>query len=98
EAVRLINREKAVLVDVSAPAEYAAGHANGARSIPLGSLAGAKELPSNKTLPVVLMCATGTRSARAARQLRKAGHEKVVSVAGGLKAWRDAGLPVQKTA
>ena len=98
EAVRLINREKAVLVDVSEPAEYAAGHANGARSIPLGSLPGAKELPLNKTLPLVLMCATGTRSARAASQLRKAGHEKAVSVAGGLKAWREAGLPVQKSA
>lgn len=98
EAVRLINREKAVLVDVSEPAEYAAGHANGARNVPLGSLSGAKELPSNKSLPVVLMCATGARSARAASQLRKAGHERAVSVSGGLKAWREANLPVEKSA
>lgn len=96
EAVRLINREKAVLVDVSEPAEYAAGHANGARNIPLGSLDGAKDLPSNKTLPVVVMCATGARSVRAANQLRKAGHEKAVSLSGGLRAWREAGLPVEK--
>ena len=45
EAVRLINREKGVLIDVSEPAEFAAGHAVGARNIPLGSLEGAKELP-----------------------------------------------------
>jgi len=98
EAVRLINREKAVLVDVSEPAEFAAGHAGGARNVPLGSLDGARELPSNKQLPVVLMCPTGGRAARAAAKLRKAGHEKAVSVAGGLKAWREAGLPIDKTA
>ncbi|WP_395698857.1 rhodanese-like domain-containing protein [Aquabacterium sp.] len=98
EAVRLINREKAVLVDVSEPAEFAAGHANGARNVPMGKLDGAKELPSNKALPLVLMCTTGARAARAAAQLRKAGHEKAVSVAGGLKAWREAGLPIEKSA
>jgi rhodanese-related sulfurtransferase len=98
EAVRLINREKAVLVDVSEPGEYAAGHAAGARNIPLGALDGSKDLPGNKSLPVVLMCATGARASRAAGKLRKAGHEKVVSVAGGLRAWREAGLPVDRSA
>lgn len=97
EAVRMINREKAVLVDVSEPAEYAAGHAQGARSIPLGGLDGAKNLPSNKTLPILLMCATGGRAGKAAGMLRKAGYEKVHTVAGGLKAWREANLPVEKT-
>ena len=42
EAVRLMNREKAVLIDVGEPAEYAAGHPGGARNIPLGRLEGAK--------------------------------------------------------
>nr|WP_217283584.1 rhodanese-like domain-containing protein [Aquabacterium terrae] len=98
EAVRLINREKGVLVDVSEPAEYAAGHAAGARHIPFASLEGSKDLPSNKTLPVLLMCPTGARASRAAGQLRKAGYEKAVAVAGGLNAWREANLPVQKGA
>ncbi len=96
EAVRLINREKGVLIDVSEPAEFAAGHAVGARNIPFGSLEGAKELPSNKTLPLVLICPTGARAGRAAGLLRKAGHEKATAVAGGLAAWREAGLPVDK--
>ncbi|WP_284615658.1 rhodanese-like domain-containing protein [Aquabacterium humicola] len=96
EAVRLINREKGVLVDVSEPAEYAAGHAVGARHIPFGSLEGAKELPSNKALPVILMCASGARANRAAGLLRKAGYEKAVAVSGGLAAWRDANLPTEK--
>mgnify|MGYP001024954324 FL=1 len=98
EAVRLINREKGVIIDVSEPAEYAAGHAAGARNVPLGKLEGAKELPSNKTLPLILMCASGARSSRAAAQLRKAGHEKAFSLAGGIGAWREAGFPVDKSA
>ncbi len=98
EAVRLINREKAVLIDVSEPAEFAAGHAMGARNVPLGSLDNAKDLPGNKALPVIVMCASGARASRAAAQLRKAGYDKAVAVAGGNGAWRDASLPVEKKA
>ncbi len=98
EAVRLINREKGVLIDVSEPAEFAAGHASGARNVPLGKLDGAKEVPSNKALPLVLLCASGARSSRAAAMLRKAGHEKAVSLAGGTGAWREAGFPIDKSA
>jgi len=98
EAVRLINREKAVLIDVCEPAEFAAGHAGGARNIPLGSLADAKELPKDKSVPVVLMCVSGARASRAAGLLKRAGYEKAVAVAGGMGAWREAGLPVVKAA
>jgi rhodanese-related sulfurtransferase len=98
EAVRLINREKAVLIDVSEPDEFARGHAAGARNVPLNSLQGAKELPSNKQLPVVLMCSTGARAARAAGELRKLGHQRAIALAGGLKAWREANLPLEKSA
>ena len=52
DAVRLINQEKAVLIDVCEPAEFAAGHATGARNVPLGSLDGGKGLPTNKALPL----------------------------------------------
>ena len=96
EAVRLINREKGVLIDVSEPTEYAGGHAVGARNIPFGSLEGAKELPSNKALPLLLICPSGARAGRAAGLLRKAGYEKAMAVTGGLNAWREAGLPVDK--
>ena len=66
--------------------------------MPLGSLAGAKDLPANKAVPVLVMCASGARARRAASQLRKAGYEKAVAVAGGNAAWRDANLPVEKKA
>ena len=66
EAVRLINREKGMLVDVSEPAEFAAGHAAGARNVPVGQIESSKNLPTNKALPVLVMCPTGARAGRAA--------------------------------
>jgi len=99
EAVRLINREKGVLIDVSEPAEFAAGHATGARNIPFGTLAeGVKGLPTNKALPLILMCPTGARANRAVATLKKLGYEKVHPLTGGLAAWREASLPVEKSA
>lgn len=98
EAVRLFNREKGVLIDVSEPAEYAAAHAAGARNVPIASLEGARELPSNKALPLLLMCPSGARAARAAGTLRRAGYERAVAVSGGTAAWREAGLPIDKSA
>lgn len=97
EAVRLVNREKGVIIDVSEPAEYAAGHVAGARNIPLGGLETAKNLPANKTVPVVLVCPNGARAKRAAATLKKLGHENATALAGGLAAWREAGLPVEKS-
>ena len=98
EAVRLINREKGVLVDVREPEEFAAGHAAGARNVPLASLPDAKGLPTNKALPLVLLCASGARANRALTLLRKAGYEKAVVLSGGTNAWRDASLPIEKNA
>jgi rhodanese-related sulfurtransferase len=98
DAVHLINRERAVLIDVSEPAEYAAGHAVGARSVPLATLESSRELPKNKSLPLVVVCPTGQRAQRAVAVLKKLGFENVRALAGGLGAWRAANLPVEKTA
>jgi rhodanese-related sulfurtransferase len=98
QAVQLINREKGVLIDVSEPAEFAKGHAVGARNVPFGQIEGHKSLPSNKALPLVVVCPTGARASRAAGMLRKLGYEKAQVLAGGLKAWREANLPVEKSA
>lgn len=98
QAVQLINREKAVLIDVCEPAEFAAGHAAGSRSVPLGSLESSSNLPKNKTLPVVVVCASGARATRAVAILKKLGFERAHALAGGLSAWREANLPVEKSA
>lgn len=97
EAVQLMNREKASVVDVSEPAEFAAGHIPGSRNVPLAKLDAATELPKNKSLPVVVMCATGVRSGRAVAAIKKLGYERVHPLAGGLAAWREANLPVEKS-
>ena len=98
EAVRLINREKAVLIDVSEPAEYAVVHAAGARSVPLGALENAPNLPKNKALPLVVVCPSGMRAVRAVATLKKLGFENARALAGGLAAWREANLPLEKSA
>ena len=96
QAVQLINKQKAVVIDVCEPAEFAAAHVTGAKNIPLGQLAEGKGLPSNKALPLVVVCAAGTRSARAVAQLKKMGYENAQSLSEGLKAWREAHLPTEK--
>ena len=96
QAVTLINREKATLIDVSEPDEYAKGHAVGARNVPFGTLETSSDLPKNKTLPVVLVCPTGARAGRAAGILKKRGFDNTHVLAGGLASWREANLPVEK--
>jgi rhodanese-related sulfurtransferase len=98
DAVRLINRERAVMIDVSEPAEYAAAHPVGARSVPLAGLETSRDLPKNKSLPVVVVCPTGSRATRAVATLKKLGFENAQALAGGLGGWRAANLPVEKTA
>ena len=96
-AVQLINREKAVVVDVCDPAEFAAGHVGGAKNVPLGELeAKLPGLVKNKALPLILVCATGARSGRAVAIAKKLGYEQAQSLGGGLKAWKDANLPLEK--
>ncbi len=96
-AVQLINREKAVVIDVGEPDEFATGHVGGAKNIPLGQLE--DKLPTlvkNKSLPLIFLCPAGARAARAVPIAKKLGYEQAQSLAGGLKAWREANLPIVK--
>ena len=94
QATRLIN-DGATVVDVRETAEFAAGHVANSRNIPSGELdKRLSELPAGK--PVVVVCASGSRSARAASVLRKSGRADVFCLDGGLSGWQQAGLPVVK--
>lgn len=96
-AVQLINREKAVVIDVCEADEFAAGHVGGAKHIALNQLE--ERLPTvvkNKTLPLILVCQSGARSGRAVAIAKKLGYEKAQSLAGGLGAWKSANLPIEK--
>ena len=96
-AVQLINREKALVVDVCTADEYAAGHVSGSRHVPLAELtARLGEVAKNKKQPLLMVCASGPRARSAAAMARKLGYENVQVLAGGLKAWKEANLPIEK--
>lgn len=95
--IQLINREKAVVVDVCEADEFAQGHIVGSKNIPLNDLeTKLAAAVKNKTVPLVLVCQTGARSGRAVAVAKKLGYEQAQSLAGGLKAWKAANLPVEK--
>lgn len=93
---------EAVVIDVREPAEFAQGHLPGAINLPRGVLefqirahpAVAGRTAGSPALPLLLYCLTGGRSALAADSLGQLGFEDVRSLAGGLQAWRNAGLPL----
>ena len=96
-AVALINREKAVVVDVSEPDEFSAGHIANAKNVPLAQLEA--QLPTtvkNKALPLILVCAQGKRAQGAVATVQKLGYTNVQALAGGMKGWRAADMPVKK--
>lgn len=80
----------ALILDVREPDEWSEGHIAGATHTPLGDL-DPQTVP--RDAPVVAVCRSGNRSAKAARLLVDSGHD-VVNMAGGMKAWQDAGLPI----
>jgi rhodanese-related sulfurtransferase len=97
QAVQLMNRDKAVVVDVCEAEEFAAGHVVGARNVPLNQLEDKLAAQvKNKALPLILVCQTGARSGRALAIAKKLGYEQAQSLAGGLAAWRSANLPLEK--
>ena len=97
-AVQRINREKAVVVDVSEAEEFAAGHVGGAKNVPLAQLEDKlTSMVKNKSLPLILVCATGARANRALAVAKKLGYEQAEVLSGGLKAWKEANLPIEKS-
>ncbi len=97
QATLLINQQNALVLDVREAAEYEKGHMLNARNIALGELeARAAEIEKHKAKPVIVACDDGNRSGRAATALRKRGFEQVFTLSGGIGAWRQAGLPLEK--
>jgi rhodanese-related sulfurtransferase len=95
EAVMLINRSNAVVVDVRDDTEFATGHIADARHIPLAQLAERiKEIQRYKDKPILVNCQVGARSAKACDILRANQFTQVNNLQGGLSAWLQAKLPV----
>jgi rhodanese-related sulfurtransferase len=95
EATHLINREDALVLDVRDPGEYGAGHILGAKNVPLSRLNDA-EVTKRKDRPMIVYDEGGERSSKAVATLKKQGFTRVANLTGGLRAWQQAGLPVEK--
>jgi len=99
EATALINRRNAVLIDVRETKEYQEGRIPNAVHMPQSEIANrAQELKRHATRPVIAYCDRGARGRTAAGTLAKLGFGEVYTLRGGLKAWSEAGLPVEKGA
>ena len=94
---RLDRGESFHFVDVREDGEFAVDHARGARHIGRGVLERdvEKAIP-DKDAAIVLYCGGGFRSALAADNLQKMGYTSVISMDGGMRAWREAGYPIDK--
>lgn len=99
QAKALLDGERAMLVDVRSPEEFATGHAPGAHNVPLPDLAGGygAGLPDDKAAPIVTVCKVGERSLYGMLLLKSLGYQNVKNIRGGLQAWTAAGLPTQQS-
>ena len=98
QATQLINREDALVLDVRDPGEYGTGHILGAKNVPMSRIqaAGSEIAAKRKDKPLIVCCDNGNRSVKAAAALRSQGFSRVVHLSGGLGAWRQSGLPLEK--
>ncbi len=96
-AVRLINREDALILDVSNSADYAKGHIHGALHMPPSKIeAGNQQLLKDKDRPVLLYCKNGQVSPQMATRLTKLGFTNVNLLIGGLAQWIADQQPVTR--
>jgi rhodanese-related sulfurtransferase len=97
ELTGLINRDNALVVDLSSSADFEKGHIAGSKSVqPSQFDPENKLLAAARALPVVVTCRNGQASADAAKRLKKAGFENVHWLEGGIQAWQQADLPLVK--
>ena len=97
EAVLLLNRSKPLILDVRDEAEFAAGHIQGAKNIPVAELAGRlKEIEKFKDKPVLVHCQRGMRAKTACGILKAHQFTQLNNLQGGLNAWVEAKLPLLK--
>ena len=96
QVIQFINHQNAVIVDIRSPEIFASGHIVGALSIPFSDFENKlKKIEKLKVQPIILVCATGAESLRAATTLEKRGFN-VHILNGGIRNWRAADMPLVK--
>ncbi|MES2499362.1 MAG: rhodanese-like domain-containing protein [Pseudomonadota bacterium] len=97
EAVLMLNRGKPLILDVRDEAEFASGHIQGAKHIPVADLASRlKEIEKFKDKPVLVHCQRGMRAKNAIKILKAQQFSQLNNLQGGLNAWVEAKLPLVK--
>ena len=97
QAVQLINRRDALVLDVRDAAEFESGHIPNARHIPAGELEKRfKEIEKFKQRPVIVACRSGTRAISTCGLLRKNGFAEAFALKGGMQGWQQASMPLEK--
>lgn len=94
-AIRLMNNDDAVVLDVREATDFGKGHIKDAQNFPMSSFN--KQLDSlakHKDKPVLAYCRSGNQSGRACRILKRSGFNNVHNLAGGIIGWQDANLPL----
>ena len=102
EATR--NDPRTLILDVREPAEWSEGHIPGALLVPRGTLEAKADLEyanreprlADRNQPIIVHCASGARSVLATDVLQAMGFTNVRSMAGGIGAWKEKGLPIEK--
>lgn len=96
-AVTVINRQDAIIIDVRPTADFIKGHIINAMNIPLAALQKQIHmLEKYKEHPIILNCDSGARSAQACRQLKQYGFTQVYNLRGGILAWENSNLPITR--
>jgi len=97
QATMLMNNEDGQVLDVRDEADFAKGHLINARNIPLGQMEKRiGELAKFKEKPVIVHCESGGRAGAALEVLKKNGFTRAFNLHGGIAAWQQAGLPLEK--
>ena len=98
EATLLINKQDAIVVDVRSAEEFKKGHIVNAKNITVSQIDEGKfaAIENDKQTPIIVVCATGTRSGGAGDKLAKAGFEQVNNLFSGMSGWTAANLPTTK--
>jgi rhodanese-related sulfurtransferase len=96
-AIRLMNNDDAVVIDVREAADFSNGHINKAKNLPMSTFKSQLDnLEKHKDKPVLMYCRSGNQSGKACRVLKKSGFSNVHNLSGGVLAWQDANLPLTK--
>ena len=98
EAVTLMNKENAVVVDIRSVEDFKKGHLLGSINIPVAKIdkGSFSSIEKDKNSPIIMVCDSGTRSSGAAKKLVAAGFENVSNLATGINGWTSASFPTTK--